>query len=311
MKPKIIVIAGPTAVGKTEYAIKAAQAFNGEIISADSMQLYKYMDIGSAKPTPEELSQARHYLVDEIDPGQDFSVSEYQRMAKDCIRQVLEKGMLPIISGGTGLYINSLIYDMDFSSTPQDPARRAELRGLLAENGPEYLHRMLMETDPQAAARIHPNNSKKIIRAIEAAEAGNPIPDFKESFSKTGDYDYLLIGLDRQRQELYDRINLRVDLMAEAGLENEVRGLLNRGLTSDSISMKGIGYKEMIDYILGSASYEDTLDLIKQSSRRYAKRQLTWLRRYDDLHWINLSDSKEGSFDIMKKMISDFLSSGN
>jgi tRNA dimethylallyltransferase len=307
MKRRIIVIAGPTAVGKTEYAIRAAQDFNGEIVSADSMQLYKFMDIGSAKPTADERSAAKHYLVDEIDPREDFSVAEYSKLAKGYIEKIFAEGKLPVISGGTGLYINSLIYDMDFSSVPQDAEERSRLRAVLDENGPEYLHNMLREIDPNAAARIHPNNTKKVIRAIEAAKSGSPIPDFEQSFKKTKDYEYLLIGLNRERQELYERINLRVDMMLEAGLENEIKELMRMGLDSDNISMKGIGYKEMIAAFNGEYGFDEAAELIKRSSRRYAKRQLTWLRRYPDMHWFDLSAGAEGEYERMTALIREFL----
>jgi len=307
MKRKVVVIAGPTAVGKTELAIRAANDFNGEIISCDSMQLYKYMDIGSAKPDAEERAAAKHYLVDEIDPADDFSVAEYCRMAKGYIDEVFEKGKLPIISGGTGLYINSLVYDMDFASTPKDDAERERLRKLLEEHGTEYLHDMLREVDPEAAERIHPNNTKKMIRAIEAAQAGKKIPAFEESFRKTDDYDVLLICLDRDRQQLYDRINLRVDIMMEKGLIEEIRSLMAMGLTEDSISMKGIGYKELIAHFNGEYDLETAVELIKRNSRRYAKRQLTWFRRYPDMHWFDLSTDVDAEYQRMCGVIADYL----
>lgn len=311
MKDKIIVIAGPTAVGKTEYAIRAAQEFNGEIVSADSMQIYKFMDIGSAKPTAEEQAAAKHYLVDEIDPREEFSVAEYVKLAKKYIRQILDEGKLPIISGGTGLYVNSLIYDMDFAAAPKDSEERERLRAELAEKGPEHLHSMLREVDPDAAERIHPNNTKKVIRAIEAARSGNPIPAFEESFKKTSDYDYLLIGLNRDRAELYDRINRRVDIMLDAGLEEEIKGLMAMGLDSGSISMKGIGYKEMIAYFNGEYGRDEAVELVKRSSRRYAKRQLTWFRRYPDMNWFDLSAGADADaeYSRMLKLIHEFIDS--
>lgn len=309
MKDKIIVIAGPTAVGKTEYAIRAAQEFNGEIVSADSMQLYKFMDIGSAKPTADEQAAARHYLVDEIDPREEFSVAEYVKLAKKYIRQILDDGKLPIISGGTGLYVNSLIYDMDFAAAPKDSAERERLRALLAEKGPKHLHSLLREIDPNAAGRIHPNNTKKVIRAIEAAKSGSPIPAFEASFKKTADYDYLLIGLNRDRAELYDRINRRVDIMLDAGLEDEIKGLMAMGLDSESISMKGIGYKEMIAYFNGEYDRDEAVELVKRSSRRYAKRQLTWFRRYDDMHWFDLSAGADAGAEYLRmvELIREFI----
>jgi tRNA dimethylallyltransferase len=196
---------------------------------------------------------------------------------------------------------------MDFSSVPQDAEERIRLRAVLDESGPEYLHNMLREIDPNAAARIHPNNTKKVIRAIEAAKSGSPIPDFEQSFKKTKDYEYLLIGLNRERQELYERINLRVDMMLEAGLENEIKELMRMGLDSDNISMKGIGYKEMIAAFNGEYGFDEAVELIKRSSRRYAKRQLTWLRRYPDMHWFDLSAGAEGEYERMTALIREFL----
>lgn len=306
-KEKIIVIVGPTAVGKTEYAIRAARDFNGEIVSADSMQLYKFMDIGSAKPTPAERAAAVHYLVDEIDPREPFSVADYCTMAKGYIAGILKAGKLPVISGGTGLYVNSLLYDMDFSRSPSDPGMRRTLREYLEEHGPEALHAMLKEMDPAAASRIHPNNTKKVIRAIEAAKAGHPIPEFEGSFQKEGDYDYLLIGLDRQREQLYDRINRRVDLMMEAGLEQEIQKLMAMGLDREHISMKGIGYKELIACQEGAYSLSEAVELIKRNSRHYAKRQLTWFRRYPDIHWFDLSADADAAYLQMKELIRSFL----
>ncbi len=303
---KLIIIVGPTAVGKTEYSIKAAQRFNGEIVSADSMQIYKYMDIGSAKPTLDEQRAAKHYLVDEIDPRRRFSVAEYCPMAKAYIERIFNSGRLPVISGGTGLYINSLIYDMDFAGTARNDAERMKLKSLLSKAGPAYLHLLLQNADPEAAARIHPHNTKKVIRAIEAAKAGVKIPDFEESFKKTADYEYMLIGLDRNRQELYERINRRVDIMVNAGLSEEIERLLSMGLNGDDISMKGIGYKEMIGALKGEYDMETAVDMIKRNTRRYAKRQLTWFRRYPDIHWFNLSENA-CAYDDMESLVARYL----
>lgn len=306
-KRRVVIIVGPTAVGKTEYAIKTAQKFNGEIVSADSMQIYKYMDVGSAKPTVEEQRAAKHYLVDEIDPRREFSVAEYCPMAKNYIEKIFAKGMLPIISGGTGLYVNSLIYDMDFAKAPKDDAERRRLQGILTAAGPNYLHRILENCDPDAAGRIHPNNTKKVIRAIEAAKTGEKIPDFENSFKKTSDYEYLLIGLDRNREELYERINMRVDIMINAGLKKEIKELMDKGLDSGDISMKGIGYKEIIGSLKGGYDMDTAAELIKRNTRRYAKRQLTWFRRYPDIHWFNLSEESE-ALQKMESLIADYLS---
>ena len=289
MKKQIIIIAGPTAVGKTEYAIETAKAINGEIVSADSMQLYKYMDIGSAKPTVEELSQVKHYLVDEIDPREKFSVAQYQKLAKAAIREIFDKGRVPVISGGTGLYINSLMYEMDFAAPPSDEAFRKELEDTALKKGRDYLHSKLAELDPDAAARIHPNNVKKVIRAIEAAQNGNKIKDFNNAQIPAADYDVLLAGLTRDRADLYERINRRVDILIERGLVDEVSSLMQMGLGYDDISMKGIGYKEIIGSLEGKYTIDEAIELIKKNTRHYAKRQLTWLRRYDNIKWFNLS----------------------
>lgn len=288
---KIIALAGPTAVGKTKFAIKLADEFDGEIVSCDSMQLYKYMDIGSAKPTPEEMEQARHHLVDMIDPREEFSVAEYQRLAKQAISDIFSRGKLPVISGGTGLYLNSLLYDMDFSAAPQDQAYRQELAEIAEKQGDDVLHSMLAEQDPQAAAAIHPNNRKKVIRALERLREGEGrVRPFSGIKNETKDYDVLLIGLTRERAELYDRINRRVDILVEQGLFDEVEKLRDMGLTAENISMKGIGYKEILDCFSGKYSRDETIDTIKKNTRHYAKKQLTWFRRYDKMNWYNISE---------------------
>lgn len=288
---KIIALAGPTAVGKTKFAIKLADEFDGEIVSCDSMQLYKYMDIGSAKPTPEEMEQARHHLVDMIDPREEFSVAEYQRLAKQAISDIFSRGKLPVISGGTGLYLNSLLYDMDFSAAPQDQAYRQELAEIAEKQGDDVLHSMLAEQDPQAAAAIHPNNRKKVIRALERLREGEGrVRPFSSIKNETKDYDVLLIGLTRERAELYDRINRRVDILVEQGLFDEVSRLRDMGLTAENISMKGIGYKEILDFFSGKYTRDEAIDTIKKNTRHYAKKQLTWFRRYDKMNWYNISE---------------------
>lgn len=300
---RIICVCGPTAVGKTKYAIDLAKAVDGEVVSADSMQLYKFMDIGSAKPTAEEQAEVKHHLVDFVDPRDGFSVAEYQRCAKEAIADIFSRGKTPVISGGTGLYISSLIYEMDFGSAPKDDEFRRDLEKLAEENGGEYLLDMLRDIDPAAAERIHPNNVKKLIRAIEVATStGQGIPAFEESFRPTGDYEYVLIGLMRDREELYERIDRRVDILVEMGLEAEIRGLLNMGLTADDISMKGIGYKEIIGYFNGEYDFDEAVRLVKRNTRHYAKRQMTWLRRYKEMRWVNLSELDEAA--AMKEILS-------
>ena len=290
MKREIIVICGPTAVGKTEYAIDTALRMNGEIVSCDSMQLYKYMDIGSAKPTVEEQARVRHYLVDQIDPAEAFSAAKYQTLAKAAIEEIFAKGKTPVIAGGTGLYLNALLYDMDFSAPPRNDAYRDQLYKEAEEFGPAYLHQKLLRIDSNAAARIHPNNIQKVVRALEAAEEGAKVKDFSKDLTPTQDYSAVLVGLTRNRGELYDRINRRVDILIEKGLLEEVRNLLAKGLTEADISMKGIGYKEIIAYYHGQYSLEEAIDLVKKNTRHYAKRQLTWFKRYKDMKWFNISE---------------------
>lgn len=305
MKRKIIILCGPTAVGKTKYAIEAAKTFDGEIVSSDSMQLYKYMDIGSAKPTPEELSQIKHYLVDQVDPREAFSVAEYQKLAKEAIEEIFDKGKTPIISGGTGLYVNSLIYDMDFARPPVSSEYRTTLEKQAVEQGNDFVHQLLRKKDPVAADRIHPNSVRRVIRALEIIELGEAVKPFEQSFIKTSDYEYILIGLTRDREELYARINQRVDLLIEAGLVDEIKGLLAMGLTENNISMKGIGYKELIGHLNGDYNLEFAVDLIKKNTRHYAKRQMTWFKRYEDIHWITISDfeNDEQAIEEMKKWL--------
>jgi len=291
MKNKIIVIAGPTAVGKTKYAIEAARSLDGEIVSADSMQLYQYMNIGSAKPDRKELLLARHHLIDEIDPRTPFSAAQYQKLAKIAIADIFARGRQPIISGGTGLYINSLIYDMDFSAPPVQNAYRLELENLAAIKGNAYIHKRLAEKDPDAAERIHPNNLKKMIRALEVIEnSKSRIMSFENSFVKTADYETELVCLNRERPELYERINRRVDTLIEQGLVEEVQSLLDMGLAFDNVSMKGIGYKEIIGHLNGEYDLSQAIRMVKQHTRNYAKRQLTWFRRYESMKWFNLSE---------------------
>lgn len=290
-RKKAVALAGPTAVGKTGFAIRIAEEFDGEIVSCDSMQLYKYMDIGSAKPTREEMARARHHLVDVIDPREDFSVARYQHMANDAIDDIISRGRLPIVCGGTGLYLNSLLYDMDFSSVPEDDSYRKELEAIAERDGSAALHEMLEKSDERAASLIHPNNTKKIIRALERLREGEgSVRQFSDISRENADHDFLLIGLTRYRGELYDRINKRVDVLVEEGLFEEVRALYDMGLTSENISMKGIGYKEIIDHFDGLCSKDEAIDNIKKNTRHYAKKQLTWFRRYDKIKWCNISD---------------------
>lgn len=301
---KVIAVAGPTAVGKTKFAIRLAQEFNGEIVSCDSMQLYKYMNIGSAKPSADELKQARHHLVDFLDPREDFSVAMYQKLAREAIMDILSRGCMPVVSGGTGLYLNSLLYEMDFASAPQNQSYRDELMELAEKKGSSELHKMLEKKDKAAAAGIHPNNIKKVIRALERLKEGEgTIKQFSDINEPAKDYEVLLIGLTRDRAELYDRINRRVDVLIEEGLIDEVKNLMDMGLTSEHISMKGIGYKEIMDYLMGKITKDEAIENVKKNTRHYAKKQLTWFRRYDKMNWYDISEyssDEEAAEDIIR-----------
>ncbi len=306
LKEPLIIIVGPTAVGKTDISIEVAKKLNGEIISADSMQIYKYLDIGSAKPNKEEMNGVNHYMIDEIDPRDDFSVSDYQKMAKEYIKEIISKDKIPIIAGGTGLYVNSLIYNMNFSNTSSDTSLRDELNKEYEEKGKEYLYKKLEEVDSKAASRIHPNNIKRVIRALEVFySTGRTIKDFSNDMMESHDYNYILIGLRRDRRELYERINKRVDIMFDMGLIDEVRNLVEMGLTEEDISMKGIGYKEIIAYLNGEYDIEKAREIIKRNSRRYAKRQLTWFKRYDKIKWFDITENNNRNELI--KMILKFI----
>ena len=291
-----MVLVGPTACGKTEYAIAAAQAFDGEIVNADSMQIYQRMSIGSAKPTAAERAAAVHHLVDQIDPKQPFSVAEYQRLAKDAIRDILSRKRLPVVSGGTGLYVNSLLYQLDFGQAEGSRALRARLEQEAKEQGAAVLYRRLCEQDPEAASRIEEGNVRKVIRALELLETtGESLPDFQRSFRPAEEYRPVLIGLTRNREELVARIEARSARMFEQGLVEEVRSLLAEGLREEDISMKGIGYKEVIHYLNGAYDLAACKELVNIHSRQYAKRQMTWFKRLPGIQWINLSEhtSKE------------------
>jgi tRNA dimethylallyltransferase len=286
----ILVIAGPTAVGKTSISIEIAKRIKGQIVSCDSMQLYKHMDIGSAKPTKAQLMEVPHHLVDVIDPKVSFSVVEYKNMAKDAIEGIFNMGQTPVIVGGTGLYLNALLYDMDFGADPGDPEYRNQLFSYAQEHGNDALHARLVKMDPKAADRLHPNNVKRVVRALEAVRfGGKGLTDFASLQQKTSDYEAVLIGLSRDRNQLYQRIEERVDQLMSNGLLEEVRSLRNMGFTSRDIAMKGIGYKELLDHLAGDYDLSTAIDLIKKNTRHYAKRQMTWFNRYKDMVWFDLT----------------------
>ncbi|MGL5316656.1 MAG: tRNA (adenosine(37)-N6)-dimethylallyltransferase MiaA [Peptostreptococcaceae bacterium] len=289
-KTPLIILTGPTAVGKTDLSIKLSKELNAEIISADSMQIYKYMDVGSAKVTKEEMDGIKHYLIDEVTPDHPFSVSEFQERANKYIEEIAKEGKCVLVTGGTGLYLNSLIYNMDFAKSDANEELREQLRIELEENGIDYMHNKLKELDSEAANRIHKNNTKRVIRALEVALSGKKMNDFSNDLKFNEKYKPIIIVLNREREHLYKRIDKRVDIMMEKGLIEEVKSLLNMGYTKEMISMQGIGYKEIIKYFEGEYELDEAIEIIKRDSRRYAKRQLTWFRRYDDAKWFNLDE---------------------
>lgn len=282
---KIIIIAGPTGVGKTASSIALAKALNGEIISADSMQIYKGMDIGTAKITEEEKAGVVHHLLDVVEPKDEFSVSDFDKMATEAINDIIKRGKTPIVVGGTGLYINSLIYKMDYNNVSSDETLRAELWDFYEKNGEDSLYDMLLELDSEP--NVEKQNIKRVIRAIEILKNGGKKDAFI-AIPKRDEWSAELIVLHRDRENLYEIINKRVDLMMEQGLLYEVNKFLEIGLTKNNQSMKAIGYRQILSYLEGEMDLEAAIDLIKRDSRRYAKRQLTWFRRYENAKWINV-----------------------
>lgn len=301
MKKPLVILTGPTAVGKTELSIQLAKKINGEIISADSMQVYKYMDIGTAKITKEEMQGVPHYLVDELEPEDDFNVVKFQSLAKKYMDEIYSKGKIPIIVGGTGFYIQSIVYDIDFDENDADTAYRTRLEELAKEKGAAYLHQMLADVDAKAAEQIHENNQKRVIRALEFYEkTGKKISEHNETErQKESPYNFAYFVLTDDRKVLYDRINLRVDIMMEQGLMKEVEAMKARGLTRDMVSMQGIGYKELLAYLDGEYTYEAAVELLKQDTRHFAKRQLTWFRREKEVIWLDKSEIGRETEDVL------------
>lgn len=305
MKKPIVVLTGPTAVGKTELSIQLAKAIGGEIISADSMQVYKYMDVGSAKITPEEMDGVRHYLVDELEPFDEFHVVKFKEYAQKYLNEIYAHGKIPIIAGGTGFYIQALLNDIDFTEQESDSAYRKELEALAEEHGNQYLHDRLKEVDPESAEAIHPNNRKRVIRALEFyQETGRKISEHnaKEQM-RTSPYNFAYFVLNDERSHLYKRIDARVDKMIEDGLEAEVRRLKEMGCTKDMVAMQGIGYKEMLSYLDGSYSLEEAVYIIKRETRHFAKRQITWFKRERDVIWLNKNEFDYKNEAILAYMI--------
>ena len=288
-KKPLIILTGPTAVGKTALSVKLAKVINGSIISADSMQVYRGMDIGSAKVTKEEMDGIKHYLIDVLEPDEEFHVVRFQQMAKEAMAEIYQEGKIPILTGGTGFYIQSVLYDIDFTSQQEDIAYRERLEQLAKEQGNEALHAMLQEVDPVSAEKIHANNVKRVIRALEFYEkTGMPISEHNEKeAAKESPYTFCYFVLNDDRQRLYDRIELRIDQMLEQGLVDEVRKLKEKGYHKEMVSMQGLGYKEILAWLDGEISYEEAVYILKRDTRHFAKRQLTWFRREKDVIWVD------------------------
>ena len=292
MKKPLIILTGPTAVGKTKLSIALAKAVNGEIISADSMQVYKYMDIGSAKIKEEEMCQVPHYLIDVLEPDEEFHVVRFQEMAKKAMEEIYAKGKIPILTGGTGFYIQAVVKDIDFSKDSEKSPIREKLEKMAEEKGGEYLHQKLQLVDPKSAEKIHANNVKRVIRALEYFElTGEPISSHNErEAAKESPYNTAYFVLNDLREKLYKRIDARVDLMLQEGLVQEVSMLAKKGYTKDMVSMQGLGYKEILSYLDGTYTLEEAIYILKRDTRHFAKRQLTWFKREQDIIWVNKNE---------------------
>lgn len=303
MKP-MVVLTGPTAVGKTELSIRLAEALDGEIISADSMQVYKKMNIGTAKIRKEEMGGIPHHLIDVLDPAEEFNVARFQEMAKEALAGIYERGKIPLVVGGTGFYIQGLLYDIDFTREEQDKSYRERLQKKAEEEGAGAVYQMLVKVDSVSAGKIHPNNVKRVIRALEFYHLnGRPISEHNEEEArKKSPYQSAYFVLNQERQTLYERINRRVDLMMEEGLIGEVKSLVEEGYGRNLVSMQGIGYKEVFDYLEGEISLEETTERIKKDTRHFAKRQLTWFGREKEVIMID-KDKFETEEKILEHML--------
>lgn len=305
-KKPLIILTGPTAVGKTKASIGLAKAVDGEIISADSMQVYRHMDIGSAKIKPEEMEGIPHHLIDVLEPDDEFHVVKFQQLAKKAMREIWERGHIPIVTGGTGFYIQALLYDIDFDENEKEDACRKELEAYAKEHGAEALHEKLAFVDPASAEMIHPNNIKRVIRALEFYEqTGKRISEHNETQrQRESPYAFAYFVLTDDRAHLYERINRRVDQMIEEGLVNEVQALKDKGYTKQLVSMQGLGYKEILYYLDGNCTLEEAIYTIKRDTRHFAKRQLTWFKRERDVIWINKQSFGYDAEQILDEMLS-------
>lgn len=310
IKKPLVILSGPTAAGKTDLSIALAKKIGGEIISADSMQVYRGFDIGTAKIPPEDMEGVPHYLIDILDPDKEFNVFEFQRMTKEVMDEIYLNGHIPIIVGGTGFYIQSVLYDIDFTKEETDKDYRKMLEELAEKEGAEAVHKLLEEVDPEAAAQIHENNIKRTIRALEFYhETGSRISDHnEEQRSRLSPYCFAYFVLNRERSVLYRRINQRVDRMIEQGLEEEVKRLLDSGVSDQALSMQGLGYKEMAQYLNGYYDLERAIYKIKIGTRHFAKRQITWFKREKEVIWMNYEDydnDKEAMLDAMLEVLKE------
>lgn len=307
MKKPLIILTGPTAVGKTELSIQLAKAVHGEIISADSMQVYKHMNIGTAKISKEEMCGVKHYLIDEFEPEEEFNVVKFKTLADKYMDEIYKKGKIPIIVGGTGFYIQAVLYGIEFEENGEDTSYRKELEKMAKELGPEYLHSRLRMIDPVSADTIHVNNVRRVIRALEYYEqTGNRISDHnEEQRKKESPYQFCYFVLNNDRNLLYERIDKRVDLMIEQGLVNEVKQLMKKGYAKDLVSMQGLGYKEIISYLEGECTLEEAVYIIKRDTRHFAKRQLTWFKREKEVIWINKNEYQNEESLILKRIIEE------
>lgn len=300
----LIILTGPTAVGKTALSIGLAKAVDGEIISADSMQVYRKMNIGTAKIQQSEMQGVRHHLIDILDPGEDFNVVLFKKYALEAMKDIYSRGKIPVVVGGTGFYIQALLYDINFEDNDNDMSYRAELQTLAAEHGNSYIHDMLAGVDPESAEKIHENNVKRVIRALEFyKKTGTKISEHNDAESqKESPYNFEYFVLNDDRQKLYDRIDRRIDIMLEDGLLDEVKSLVDEGYSRDLVSMQGLGYKEMIDYIQERYTLDEAVYTLKRDTRHFAKRQVTWFKREKQVTWVNKNEF-DSEADILSFMI--------
>ncbi len=307
MKKPMIVLTGPTAVGKTKLSLSLAKALKGEVISADSMQVYRHMDIGSAKIMPADMQGIPHHMIDILEPWETFNVVVFQEKCKECLQGIYERGHIPIVTGGTGFYIQALLRDIDFTENEEDSEYRAQLEQLAKEKGAQYLHEMLQAADPAAAEAIHANNIKRTIRALEYHHlTGQQISKHnEEEAKKESAYDSCYFVLNDDRDKLYENIEKRVDEMLAAGLVDEVKKLREMGCHREMVSMQGLGYKEILAFLEGECSYETAVEILKRDTRHFAKRQLTWFRREQDVIWVNKPEFAYDEDRILAYMLSE------